>query len=156
VAGYETGSGGGTVTYYNAAGSNITAQVLSAEGYVHTNRLAPGATTTIRIVPSELPLNRAVTLEAFWNPQDPTGVVRDRLTLLPPNQPPLLDAISNRTLIAGQTLTITNTATDPDVPAQTLTFSLITPPPGRVLMPATAYSNGAPPSRSRPAPIQSC
>ena len=42
----------------------------------------------------------------------------------PANQPPVLAAISNKTIMAGNTLTFTATATDPDVPAQTLTFSL--------------------------------
>ena len=132
VAAIETGTGGGAVTYYDAAGSNITALILSAEGYVPTNRLTPGTTTTIRVV-SSAPLNRAVTLEAFWNPQDPTGVVRDRLTLSPPNQPPVLAAISNYTIIAGQTLVVTNAATDPDIPPQTLTFSLTGSPPEAVI-----------------------
>ncbi|MEI6075328.1 MAG: autotransporter-associated beta strand repeat-containing protein [Verrucomicrobiota bacterium] len=143
VAGYETGSGSGTVTYYNAAGSNITALVLSAEGYVHTNCLAPGQTTTIRVVTS-LPLNRAVTLEAFWNPQDPTGVVRDRLTLTPTNQPPMLNTISNRTVIAGQTLTLNNAATDPDSPPQTLTFSLLAAPVGMTLNPTNGLLSWRP------------
>ena len=40
------------------------------------------------------------------------------------NSPPTLAAISNRTIIAGMTLTIANTATDPDSPPQVLTFSL--------------------------------
>ena len=135
IAAFETGSGAGTVTYYDALGSNITSAILSPEGWVYTNRLTPGQGTTIRVVPSVLPLNRAVTLEAFWNPQDPTGVVRDRLVLSPPNTPPILNAISNRTLIAGQTLTVTNTATDTNVPSQTLAFSLITSPSGMILNP---------------------
>ena len=40
------------------------------------------------------------------------------------NSPPTLAAISNRTIAVGMTLTITNTATDPDSPPQVLTFSL--------------------------------
>jgi hypothetical protein len=40
------------------------------------------------------------------------------------NSPPVLTAISNRTIIAGATLIVTNTATDTDVPAQTLTFAM--------------------------------
>jgi hypothetical protein len=44
------------------------------------------------------------------------------------NQPPAPAAVSNRTLIAGQTLVITNTVTDPDVPAQALAWnSLVSP-----------------------------
>ncbi len=135
IAAFETGSGAGTVTYYDALGSNITSAILSPEGWVYTNQLAAGQGTTIRVVPSVLPLNRSVTLEAFWNPQDPTGVVRDRLVLAPPNTPPILNAISNRTLIAGQTLTVTNTATDTNVPAQTLAFNLSTSPAGMILNP---------------------
>jgi hypothetical protein len=46
------------------------------------------------------------------------------------NSAPMLTAVSNRTVIAGQTLAITNVATDADVPAQALTFSLSSPPVG--------------------------
>lgn len=46
------------------------------------------------------------------------------------NTAPVLAAIPNKTLIAGQTLTFTNTATDSDVPAQTLNFSLFNAPAG--------------------------
>jgi hyaluronate lyase len=40
------------------------------------------------------------------------------------NSPPTLAAVSNRTINAGITLIITNTATDPDTPWQTLTYAL--------------------------------
>jgi hypothetical protein len=126
-----TDSGGaGTVDYYNAAGSNITSAILSAEGYVHTNLLAPGQTTTIRIVPSVQPLNRAITLEAFWNPQDPLGIVRSRLVVTQSNTPPTLATNANVSIVAGTTLLVTSTATDSNLPAQTLTFSLLASPSG--------------------------
>jgi hypothetical protein len=51
-------------------------------------------------------------------------------TIVAPNTAPVLATNSNQSLIAGQTLTITNSATDNDVPAQTLTFSLLSPPSG--------------------------
>jgi hypothetical protein len=45
--------------------------------------------------------------------------------VLESNLPPLLTmGNTNRTIHAGTTLTITNSATDPDVPANVLTFSL--------------------------------
>ena len=44
------------------------------------------------------------------------------------NTPPVLAAISDRTVGVGGTLNITNAATDSDLPAQTLTFSLPTAP----------------------------
>lgn len=46
----------------------------------------------------------------------------------PANTPPTLAAISNQTVGVGVTLNITNSATDSDVPAQILTFSLLTAP----------------------------
>ena len=47
-----------------------------------------------------------------------------QLTVVAVNDPPSLAAISDRTIHAGSTLTFTNSATDPDVPANALTFSL--------------------------------
>jgi len=54
----------------------------------------------------------------------------------PTNTPPTLAPIANRTLVAGQTLTFTNTATDTNVPAQTLTFSLPIAPAGATIDPS--------------------
>ncbi len=132
VIAIEGAGGSNAVTYLNAANQNINAAILSAEGYVHTNKLTPGQSTQIKVVTTG-GMGRSITLEVFWNPQDPTGIVRDRLTLSPPNQAPTLAVITNRTIIAGQTLIITNVASDPDLPAQTLTFSLINPPSGAVV-----------------------
>ena len=44
------------------------------------------------------------------------------------NQPPALAAIPNQSILAGRTLLVTNSATDPDIPAQTLAFSLLAAP----------------------------
>jgi Putative Ig domain/Carbohydrate binding module (family 6) len=49
------------------------------------------------------------------------------------NAAPSLAAISNRTLGVGQTLTVTNSASDTDVPAQALVFSLLTGPANATL-----------------------
>ena len=49
-------------------------------------------------------------------------------TPVPTNQPPVLAAIPNQTILAGRTLLVTNSASDPDTPPQPLTFSLLTPP----------------------------
>ncbi len=53
--------------------------------------------------------------------------------LLPPNRPPVLAALSNQTVVAGVTITATNFATDPDWPAQALTFQLLAAPDGAVV-----------------------
>ncbi len=53
------------------------------------------------------------------------------LTILPPpNTPPVLPAQSDHTLLDLTTLTVINTGTDSDVPAQTLSYQLLNPPAG--------------------------
>ncbi len=44
------------------------------------------------------------------------------------NQPPTLAPIPNQSILAGRTLLVTNSASDADIPTQTLTFSLLTAP----------------------------
>jgi hypothetical protein len=44
------------------------------------------------------------------------------------NNAPLLAAVSNQTIVAGVALIVTNSASDADIPLQTLTFSLLTAP----------------------------
>ena len=46
------------------------------------------------------------------------------VAVLESNEPPVLAAIPDRTIHLGMTLVITNSATDPDIPTNTLTFSL--------------------------------
>ena len=53
--------------------------------------------------------------------------------VIPTNTPPVLAAITDRTIGVGVTLNITNLATDSDVPAQTLTFSLPAAPTNAVI-----------------------
>jgi hypothetical protein len=51
----------------------------------------------------------------------------------PSNQPPVLAAIPNQTVMAGVTLVVTNSATDADVPPQVLTYSLSSAPAGAAI-----------------------
>ncbi|MEK7678284.1 MAG: Ig-like domain-containing protein, partial [Verrucomicrobiota bacterium] len=46
------------------------------------------------------------------------------ISVLDTNSPPALAAVGNKSVVEGNLLTFTATATDPDIPAQTLTFSL--------------------------------
>jgi hypothetical protein len=67
------------------------------------------------------------------------------------NSAPVLPVQADRQLASGQTLVVTNTATDSDLPANVLSYSLINPPAG-----ATVSSNGVitwvpAPSQSGPA-----
>jgi autotransporter-associated beta strand protein len=71
-----------------------------------------------------------------------SAVTFDNVAL--PNVAPVLNPISNRTLVAGQTLTLTNTATDANVPAQILTFSLVSGPAGMTLNPTNGILSWRP------------
>jgi len=53
--------------------------------------------------------------------------------LVPTNHAPVLAAIADQTILAGRTLLITNSATDSDVPAQILSYSLPGAPSGAVI-----------------------
>src|SRR5205807_4051002 len=49
------------------------------------------------------------------------------------NSAPVLSAQADRTIAEGTTLTVTNTATDSDIPANVLTYTLLNPPTGAVI-----------------------
>ena len=49
------------------------------------------------------------------------------------NQAPVLPLQSNRTIISKTLLTVTNTASDADLPANTLTYALVSPPNGATI-----------------------
>ncbi len=53
-----------------------------------------------------------------------------QVSAMPTNQPPVLAAIPNQSILAGRTLLVTNLASDPNTPALPLTFSLPSPPTG--------------------------
>jgi pectin methylesterase-like acyl-CoA thioesterase len=55
-------------------------------------------------------------------------VTSSNATLAVGNTAPTLNPISDAVINAGQTLTVTNVASDPDVPTQTLSFSLLAAP----------------------------
>ncbi len=62
------------------------------------------------------------------------------------NSPPSLTPISNRTVNAGVTLFVTNSATDPDFPYQTLTYSLPNAPTGATIDPVAGLITWRPPA----------
>src|SRR5206468_2472087 len=60
------------------------------------------------------------------------------------NLAPVLTVPPNQTIDELTTLVVTNTAVDADVPANTLTFSLLSPPAGMVLDPNTGVLTWTP------------
>lgn len=77
--------------YFTTNGAEITATILTAEGLCYTNMLSPGAQTNLLAVTLASNLsavtNDNAALEAFWNPQDPLGIVRDREFFATPLSP---------------------------------------------------------------------
>jgi hypothetical protein len=60
------------------------------------------------------------------------------------NQPPVLAAIGSRTVNEGSLLTFTASATDPDLPANSLTFSLLNAPTGASINASTGAFSWTP------------
>jgi hypothetical protein len=71
-----------------------------------------------------------------WLAATPTAG-RTNLVTVSSNQPPVLTTLTDRTVDEGTNLAIAVTATDPDQPLQTLTFSLLSPPTGAAIDPAS-------------------
>jgi hypothetical protein len=67
------------------------------------------------------------------------------------NTPPTLAPISNRTILAGRTLSITNVASDPNSPPQVLSFSLLSPPFGATINPSNGLFTWRPTIGQSPA-----
>jgi hypothetical protein len=69
---------------------------------------------------------------------NPSGSVTSSPAILTVgNTAPTLGSISDQTVNVGVTVTVNDVATDPDVPAQTLAYSLLSGPSGASVAPAT-------------------
>ncbi len=67
------------------------------------------------------------------------------VVVLESNQPPVLEPVKDRTIHVGSTVLITNVVTDPDIPANTLSFSLNTnSPPGAIVDSSTGIFQWTP------------
>lgn len=81
-----------------------------------------GTTNVVAIDSSSTPLEVSTNFQAI-----PTNVITltpGHILIIPPNTPPVLTAIGNRTVTEGSLLIFTNHATDAESPPQTLTYSL--------------------------------
>ncbi len=67
---------------------------------------------------------------SWFSTRQPKEIIPTAHLFPPYNQLPVLANPPDQTILAGRTLFVTNSATDPDLPPQTLTFSLLNPPTG--------------------------
>jgi glucosylceramidase len=101
----------------------------SFTGYYSTN----GAVWNLISATAALPMSNGVWAALVVTAHNNTSncaAVFDHVSV---NQAPQLAAVSNQTVLAGVTVTVTNTASDPDVPSQTLAFRLLTAPAGATI-----------------------
>ena len=69
-----------------------------------------------------------------------------KVTVNEVNRVPVLAAISSKPVVCQRLLTFTALATDPDLPANTLTYSLLNPPSGASINPTTGVFSWTPTS----------
>jgi hypothetical protein len=91
-----------------------------------------GSNRTVSVLPATNQFGAAFITLRVADANGGTNACVFQLTVQPVNDPPTLAPLSNRTVAAGLTLTLTNQAADVD-PGDTLTFSLLTAPAGAAL-----------------------
>jgi len=120
-------TGGATnLTYSVSSGSNGSVSLLG-DGYTARFTAAPG---TNGVASFTFTAADPVAAASFG----PVSYGILITTTNAPNTPPTLATISNYTRLAGATLVFTNQASDADLPAQTLTFSLLSPAAGATVV----------------------
>ena len=133
-----------------AGGSvNYNIQVDSPGSYIMNFRVA-GATGLLRVFNNGVLLGTATATQAGWSTVSTTvllaaGIQTLHVVLLAnaqklnwmefmaTNHPPALAAIASQSILAGRTLMVTNSASDPDAPPQSLTYSLLSAPAGAAI-----------------------
>jgi alpha-tubulin suppressor-like RCC1 family protein len=105
-------------------------------------RLGSNAWITDRSFPAAL---TGVRREHLLHVMDYNSTGAYTLTYSPSaNTPPVLAAVPDQTILELSTLTVTNRATDVDIPANTLTFSLVAAPSGATLDTVTGVLSWTP------------
>ena len=79
---FESGDKTISTQWYDASYKDISTSIKSNGGWAFTSFLNPGQSTTLYCgVTNNSTKAKEIVLEAFWNPQDPTGIVRARQIL---------------------------------------------------------------------------
>jgi hypothetical protein len=100
---------------------------------------------------SQGPSTNLITVRVTDNGSPPLSDSRSFFVLVNEmNRAPTLMVTRNRTIHQFATLVVTNTATDPDLPANTLTYSLVSAPDGVLLDPSTGVLSWTPTEAQRP------
>jgi subtilisin-like proprotein convertase family protein len=79
------------------------------------------------------------------------AIQRFSVTVLEHNLPPVISPIGNQVVAEGQTLTIFSSATDPDLPVQSLLYQIVGAPTGMIINPNSGEINWTPTEAQGPA-----
>jgi hypothetical protein len=125
----------------SASDSDLPANLLtfSLDPGAPTNAAVDPATGVFSWTPTEAqgPGTNQITIRVADNGNPSLSATQTfTVVVLESNQPPVLLAIADRTVYVGFPLVITNSATDPDIPSETLTYALTgTVPAGAAIDP---------------------
>jgi hypothetical protein len=126
-----------TLTVTNrASDSDIPAQTLTYQLLSPPTGAAISATGVITWTPTsgQAGSTNVITTRVTDSGTPPLSATNSfTVIVVPGNTPPTLSAQQNQNVAELSTLVVTNTATDTDVPANTLTYSLLAPPAGAVI-----------------------
>ena len=134
-----------------AAGGSVdyNIQVDSPGSYVMNFRVA-AVTGQIKVFNNGVLLGTATATQTGWSTVSTTVLLATGMQTLhvvlsaklqklnwlefaAPNHPPVLAAIPNQSILAGRTLLVTNSASDPDAPPQLLAYNLLSAPTGALI-----------------------
>lgn len=127
----ETNSGNYAIVAVNNTSSAIS-QTFNLSNFPSVSSVTPWITSATMSLSNQAPVGVAGSSFSYTLPALSVvtfvGQVANSSTI-----PPTLTPVADRTINAGQTVLVTNTATDPNVPPQTLTFNLLNGPLGATL-----------------------
>jgi pectate lyase len=121
----QTNSAGQSATFTVAAGGSAP---LSYQWYLNTNTPIANATNDTLTLANLKGTNAGIYSVIVTNVAGSASSAYALLTVTAANTAPTLTPVPDTNIIAGVTINITNAVTDPDLPPQTLTFSLLSAP----------------------------
>jgi glucuronoarabinoxylan endo-1,4-beta-xylanase len=129
----DTNSGSFAIVAMNTDASNNTSQTFDLTNFATVATVTPwitSATLSLANQPAVTVSNASFT---YALPAQSVVTFVGQANAVASNTAPILQPVADQTINAGVTLTITNVATDPDVPPQILAFSLLNAPLGAAL-----------------------
>ena len=129
----DTNSGLFAIVAVNTNGSTAINQTFNLSNFPVVTNVTPWITSATLSLSNQPPI--AVSGSSFtYNLPARTVVTFVGRAVSASSIAPALTPVADQTMNAGQTLLVTNTATDPNVPPQSLAFSLLNNPSGAVLI----------------------